>query len=80
MSAYVPKILLCGDREDFFAEIGNIPVKIVGNVEFSGKAGNEDFNFTKDGRLFLNGHLTNYTEIVKILREGGGGLYSFQQI
>ncbi len=67
MSGYVPKILLCGDAAEFYAEVGARPFKIVGQVSFVG----EGFNFLRDGKFSLDGEIKNYTELqIKITRGG----------
>ncbi len=50
MSGYVPKILLCGDAAEFYAEVGARPFKIVGQIEFFSE------NFSIDGTV------KNYSE------------------
>lgn len=75
MSGYVPKILLCGDRAEFFAEIKNRPVKIAGQVDFFGEAEGQNFNFFQDGKFSLDGRLHNYNKIAELLR-GGHRFYS----
>ena len=58
MSGYVPKILLCGDAAEFYAEVGARPFKIVGQIEFFSE------NFSIDGTV------KNYSELQNILRGG----------
>lgn len=69
MSDYIPKILLCGNKEEFYAQIGQTPFKIVGQIEFIGEAEGKAFNFVKEGTFALDGKLTAPLEMPKLLRE-----------
>ena len=47
---FVPRILLCGDREEFFARVGQRPFELVGQVEFFGESGHE-FDLLREGKF-----------------------------
>ena len=55
MKGYVPKILLCGDSAEFYAEVGQRPFKIVGQIEFF-----------QDG-ISINGEIKNYNVLPRML-------------
>lgn len=68
---FVPNVLLCGDREDFYSRIGGRPCKIVGQVEFASNAKGGEFNFLHDKKIALNGEIKDAAELAKFLRGGG---------
>ena len=68
---FIPKVLLCGDKAEFFAAIGQRPCKFVGEIKFSGEVNEQEFNFTADGKFLLNGELHNYQELAPLLQGGG---------
>ena len=61
---FVPKVLVCGDREDFLARTVGRPCKIVGQVTFVG----EGFNFLQDKKFALDGEIKPGEELAKMLR------------
>lgn len=61
---FVPNILLCGDKEDFYSRIGGRPCKIVGQVAFAG----EGFNFLQDKKFALDGKIQPGEELAKMLK------------
>ena len=65
---FVPKILLSGDKEDFYSRIGNLPCRIVGQVTFTGEINGEKFHILQNGRLALNGEIKPGAELAKLLR------------
>ena len=69
-NVFVPKILLCGSREEFFSQVGQRPFKIVGQVEFFGMMAEHQINFLQDGKFLLNDKLVEYPEIPNMIREG----------
>ena len=68
---FVPKILLRGDKAEFFVRIGQRPFKLVGEINFVGEAEGQQFHFLRDGKFSLNGKLHGYQELVMILKGGG---------
>ena len=75
---FLPKILICGDKAEFFARIGQRPFKIVGEVKFLGEAEGQQFHFLRDGKFSLNGKLKNYQELITVFKGGGRRLPCFQ--
>lgn len=67
---FVPKILLCGDREEFFSRVGEKLYEIVGQVKFSGEVNGQAFNFLRDGKFLLGDKFLGYEELPKIIRGG----------
>ena len=67
---FIPKILLRGDREEFFSRVGELLYKIVGQIKFHGEINGRAFNFLSDGKFLLNDKLLGYTELPKIMRGG----------
>lgn len=67
---FVPKILLCGDKAEFFARIGQRPFKLVGELKFFGEAEGQQFHFLRDGKFSIDGKLYGYQELPKILTGG----------
>ncbi|MBR0261366.1 MAG: DUF4422 domain-containing protein [Selenomonadaceae bacterium] len=63
---FIPKILLCGDKSEFFLQVGNRPFKIIGHAKISG----EDFNFVQDNKIFFNDKLQDLPALVNFLRSG----------
>ena len=77
---YIPKILLCGDRENFLQKIGDRPVEIVGQISFKGayERGevksyydfsdllNEKFN-PEDFQIFWDGMELSFDELKKFM-------------
>jgi hypothetical protein len=76
----VPKILLCGDKENFLKRIGNRQVNIVGQIEFRGALERGEFKLIvnidalktiqlnpEDFQIFLNGREISFDELKKIL-------------
>ncbi len=61
---FVPKVLLCGDREEFYSVIGELPCKIVGQAAFTGVG----FNFLQDGKFALDGEVKPTVELAQMLR------------
>lgn len=70
---FVPRILLCGDREYFFSRVGLRPFELVGQVEFFGASGHE-FDLLRAGKFLLNGKPVALSEFVKMIR---GGVFDF---
>ena len=67
---FIPKILLRGDKAEFFARIGQRPFKIVGAINFIGEVDGKEFHFFRDGKFSLDGKLHDYQELPHML--GGG--------
>ena len=74
---FVPKILLRGDKAEFFARIGERPYKLVGEINFVGEAEGQQFHLLRDGKFSIDGKLHGYQELIKIIK-GGGRLYCIQ--
>ena len=70
---FVPRILLCGDKEYFFSHVGQRPFEIVGQVEFLGESGHE-FDLLREGKFLLDGNLLDLSELSKMIQ---GGVCSF---
>ena len=68
---FIPRILLCGKREEFFSRVDRRPFEIVGQVEFSGEINGQEFNFLRDGKFLLNGKLVEHTELIRAFKERG---------
>ena len=66
---FVPRILLCGDREEFFARVDRRPIELVGQVEFIGESGHE-FDLLRAGKFLLNGKPADHSELSKMIRGG----------
>ena len=68
---FVPRILLCGSREEFFAHVGQRPFELVGQVEFFGVDGND---LLREGKFLLDGKPAALSELDKMIR---GGVFNF---
>ena len=77
---FVAKVLLCGDREEFYAVIGNIPCKIVGQVEFASDKKGKSFNFKTDKKFSLDGKILAGEELVKMLRSDAADYVVFTSL
>ncbi len=80
---YVPRILLCGDREDFLQKIGDMKVDIIGQVSFKGafergeatlfsqtdSLQKEQTRVVKDFHVFLDGFEISIDDLKKIMDE-----------
>ena len=80
---YVPRILLCGDRENFLQRIGDMKVDIVGQVSFKGAVERGEATFfsqfaivegdrpkeLKDFHVFLDGVEISTDDLKKIMDE-----------
>ena len=66
---FIPQILLCGDEAEFLARVGQRPFKIVGNVKIFGEVDGQPLNFLQDGKIFLDGKLQHFGELLN--RVGG---------
>ena len=66
---FVPRILLCGSREEFFARVDRRPFELVGQVEFFGESGHE-LDLIRSGKFLLNDKPVALSELVKMIREG----------
>ena len=71
---FIPQILLCGDEAEFLSRVGQRPFKIVGHVKLFGEVDGQPLNFLQDAKLFLNGKLQHFDELLKCL---GGGVDYF---
>ena len=67
---FIPKILLCGNEQEFFSRVGNRPFKIVGHIEIQGKVGKKEFNYKQDGRSFFNDKVHEFEELTEFLLSG----------
>ena len=61
----VPKIYLCGDKEKFFAWIGQRPFDLRGVLKFFG----DDLKFKEDGKFLLDDKILERDELKKILAD-----------
>ena len=68
-NGFVPKIYLCGDKEEFFAIIGRRPFKLVGVLKFFSDNEDLQLKFNKDGKFFLDDNLCELDEFENILRD-----------
>ena len=79
---YVPRILLCGDRENFLQRIGDMKVNIIGQVSFKGAFERGEATFfsqfiltsdrpkeLKDFHVFLDGVEISTDDLKKIMDE-----------
>ncbi len=66
---FIPKILLCGDLEEFFARIGQRPVRLLGIIQFFGEVDGQEFNFLHDGKFLFDDKLSGRAELLKMIRE-----------
>ena len=69
---FVPRILLCGSREEFFARVGQRPFELVGQAEFIGAAGHE-FDLLQAGKFLLNSKPIELVQLGKMIR----GVFDF---
>lgn len=69
-SVFIPKIFLRGDKAEFFAQVGQRPFKLVGEINFVGEVDGKEFNFLRDGKFSIDGKLHDYQELPQILRVG----------
>lgn len=67
---FVPKILLRGDKAEFFAQVGQRPFKLVGEINFVGEVDGTQFHFFRDGKFSIDDKLHDYQELPQILRGG----------
>ena len=65
---FIPQILLCGEESEFLSRVGQRPFKIVGHVKIFGEVDEQPLNFLQDGKIFLNGKLQHFGELLKMLR------------
>ena len=68
--SFIPRILLCGDEADFFAQVGQRPFKIIGHIIVEGKAGNQNFNLKDSGKVFFGGKLQDWKVVADFLHGG----------
>ena len=78
---YVPRILLCGDRENFLQRIGDMKVDIIGQVSFKGKFERGETNIFFDAskiktnvepegfQIFLNDMEISHADFKKFIDE-----------
>ena len=66
---FVPRILLCCDREEFFARVDRRPFELVGQVEFFGESGHE-LDLIRSGKFLLNDKPVALSELSKMIRGG----------
>ena len=70
-NVFIPRILLCGSREEFFARVGQRSFEIIGQVEFLGAANGHELDLIHEGKFLLNDKPTEYAELHKMLMGGG---------
>ena len=68
--SFMPRILLCGDEQEFLSQVGQRPFKIVGQVKLSGKVGKQKFNLKEDGKIFFNDKLQSWENLAEFLHGG----------
>ncbi len=68
--AFVPKIILRGDKAEFFAQAGQRPFKLAGEINFVGEVDGTQFHFFRDGKFSIDGKLHDYQDLPQILRGG----------
>ena len=69
-NVFIPRILLCGSREEFFARVGQRSFEIIGQVEFLGAANGHELDLIHEGKFLLNDKPTEYAELHKMLMGG----------
>lgn len=67
---FTPRILLCGDEQEFFSQAGQRPFKIIGRVQISGKFGKQKFNLKDDGKIFFNDKVQSWEDLADFLHGG----------
>ena len=67
---FTPRILLCGDEQEFFSQAWQRPFKIIGRVQISGKFGKQKFNLKDDGKLFFNDKVQSWEDLADFLHGG----------
>ena len=68
--SFVPRILLCGDEAEFLSRVGRRPFEIVGRAKLFGEVDGQPLNFLRDGKIFLDGKIQHFNELLDILRGG----------
>ena len=68
--SFTPRLLLCGEEQEFFAEAGQRPFKIIGHMKLSGKVGKQKFDFKDDGKIFFNDKLQDWEALAEFLHGG----------
>ncbi|MBR4151717.1 MAG: hypothetical protein IKT98_02020 [Selenomonadaceae bacterium] len=68
--SFLPRILLCGDEQEFLAQVGQRPFKIIGHAQISGKVGKQKFNLKDDGKIFFNDKLQDWNAMAEFLHGG----------
>lgn len=68
--SFTPRLLLCGEEQEFFAEAGQRPFKIIGHMKLAGKVGKQKFNFKEDGKIFFNDKLQDWEALAEFLHSG----------
>ena len=66
---FVPKILLCGDKAEFFAQIGQHPFELVGEVKFVERREDNKFYLLDDRKFLINGQSYDYQDLSVLLTE-----------
>ena len=79
---YIPKILLCGDKEKFLQKIGDRQVEILGQISFKGAAERGEFMIAaninelkkvplkaEDFKIFIDGAEISFDTLRKILND-----------
>ena len=67
---YIPRIMLCGDESEFLARVDNRPYKIIGQLKISGEVDGQQFNVTKDKKVFFNDELQDFDALKNFLLGG----------
>ena len=60
---FIPRILLCGDKAEFFSRVGQRLFDLVGEIKF--------FYEQSGLKVLLNGNLIEHEELANTLRGGG---------
>jgi hypothetical protein len=68
--SFLPRILLCGDDQEFFSQVGQRPFKIIGHAKLSGKVGKQKFDFKEDAKIFFNDKLQDWNALAEFLHGG----------
>ncbi|MBR3049823.1 MAG: DUF4422 domain-containing protein [Selenomonadaceae bacterium] len=66
--SFMPRILLCGDEAEFFSRVGQRPFKIVGRMQLAGTFDGQPINFLQDGRIFLDGKIQHFNELLQAIQ------------
>ena len=67
---FIPRIMICDDDADFFAQVADRPYRIVGHAKIFGEVDGQSFNISKNGKVFFNDKLQDFTALKNFLLGG----------